>query len=148
MSGESQFPKNSKLGKLKGWAQLLGTLIAVGGGVYTAATGLWGNVTTDSELIAHDQNPVAHSSLRDRLDECKERGNILSKRVEEEHLATVELGARLVRIDAADREPKHILKAAAASYYEGEYRRLVSRGVPVFEAVLDSMRGPWYNRPH
>jgi len=144
---ESQFPKNSKLGRLKGWLGLMGTLFAIITGAYTGVMTLWGNVTTDQELLAHNESPIAHSVVRNQLEDMKERVELLGKRVDEEHSATVELGARLVRIDAADRERTHTLKAAAATYYETEFRRLIRKGVPVFDAVLEAMRSPWYDRP-
>jgi hypothetical protein len=145
---DSQFPKNSKLGRLKGWLGLMGTLFAIITGAYTGVMTLWGNVTTDTELLAHNDNPISHSALRNQIDDLRERVELCGKRVDEEHSATVELGARLVRIDSADRERKHELKAAAATYYETEYRRLIRRGTPVFDAVLEAMRSPWYDRPN
>jgi hypothetical protein len=144
---ESQSPK---MRKAEGWFKLAGAVFAVLGSAWVGAMTLWsavGNVTTDKELESHNAAPTAHMPLRAELIECRESANALGKRIEKDHQDTVVLGGRMIRWIAADREPNRSLKAAAATYYQEEYLRIVRRGIGVEEAMLESLRSPWYDKP-
>jgi hypothetical protein len=141
---------NPKMKKTEGWFKLLAAIFAVLGSAWVGVMSLWsivGNVSTDKELGDHDSSVYAHKPLRTELVDCKIASENLSRRIDKEHQETVMLGGRMTRMVAADREPNRNLKAAAATYYQEEYLRLIRKGHGVEEAMLESLRSPWYDKP-
>jgi hypothetical protein len=144
---ESQSPR---LRRAEGWFKLIAAILAVFGSAWVGVMTLWsavGNVTTNKELEAHNAAVTAHAPLRAELARCRDSTEELSRRIEKDHQDTVVLGGRMTRLVAADRESNRALKAAAATYYQEEYLRLVRKGVGVEEAMLEALRLPWYDRP-
>lgn len=146
---DSQHP-SPKVKKAEGWFKLAAAVFAVLGTVWVGIMSMWsavGNITTDKDLDSHNAAPTAHMPLRAELIDCREAAAGLSQRIEKNHQDTVVLGGRMIRWIAADREPNRALKAAAATYYQEEYLRLVRKGTGVEEALLEALRSPWYDKP-
>lgn len=142
--------QNPKLRRAEGWAKLIASVVAIIGSVWVGIMTLWstvGDVTTDKELMEHNDGPKAHPPLRQELDKCLDTTDAMSKRIEKDYQETVVLGGRLTRLIAADRESNHSMKAAAATYYQEEYMRNIRKGLGVEEAMLEALRAPWYDRP-
>lgn len=133
--------------RLKHWLQLFLALSGVIGIVWGSISAVAGNIVTESKLQEHNVNDKSHPIIVKNLEECEGRVEILSKRVEESHEVEVALGSRLVRIIAADQEVNRNLKAASANYYEQEFRHNIRKGLTVEEALLESLRSPFYNKP-
>ncbi len=130
------------------------SLIIAGAAVVSLLYGLFtfiytktNSVITVTELQQHDINEKSHPNLIRNVDTCEDKLEALSRRVEESHSVEVALGARFVRLAASDQEPNKLLKAAAATYYEREYHILIKKGSTVEEAIIDSLRSPYYLRP-
>jgi hypothetical protein len=136
-------PPRSPAAKLKAWLGLLSAVLALIGAIYGPLNTLWDEITTDTELAAHDGSHGAHGPLSARLDSCEARAEVLNRRIEEQYEATVELGARLVSLESAEAETRRNHKADTAAKKVTEYRRLVRHGMPVPDAIPEAMRGPW-----
>lgn len=136
--------------KWKDHAQLFLTgcaVISVLWGAFTYISTKTGAIITIVELDQHDSNEKAHPSITRNVVTCEDKVEALSKRVEESHDVEVALGARFVRLAASDQEPSKLLKAAAANYYEQEYRLLIKKGTSVEDAIIEALRSPFYLRP-
>jgi hypothetical protein len=148
---ESIKPKGTtRLSRIEGWIKLGIAFCALVGTIWggtIAIIGAVGSVATDKELAMHDQAKEAHIPLQEELDKCLASSLAMGARIEEGHDDTIALTRRMVRLIAADRESKHPLKAAAATFYEEEFRRLTRKGLRVEEAMLEALRTPWYDRP-
>jgi hypothetical protein len=133
--------------KLKNWLQLFLAICGAIGVVWGFLSSLSNNIVTDSKLQEHNINEKSHPFIISSTKECEGKVEALSKRIEESHDTEVALGARLVRLLASDMETNRNLKAASASYYEQEFRHKIRKGMSIEEAILESLRSPFYSRP-
>lgn len=126
-------------------AVIVGAASAFGGTMWL----FYEKLATDAELAsyieAHNKAPEAHM-LRDKLSMLEAKQAKLQEDVDIGHAADVALGSKLVSLIAADREPSNSLRAAAATFYREEYARLIRRGTPVEDAILEALRTPWHER--
>lgn len=136
-----------QLGKKFALAATVAGLIGSAYGAFTFINGKTESVVTNAELDLHDKNEKAHPFILQSIKEYDIKVSAAEKAVEEARESQVALGARLVRMLATEQEPNKALKAAAANYYEDEYKRLIRKGATVEEAMLDSLRQPFYTRP-
>lgn len=133
--------------KAKAWLQILGVVFGLAGGLYTGVASVWTRVAMKTELLDHNLAPRAHPPILEIVDRCEAKAMAAQGRIEELRADQVSMGARMVRMLAAELENRPALRAARASFYEDQYRGLVHRGLPVEEATLEALRTPWLNRP-
>ena len=133
--------------KLKNALQLFLAICTAIGVVWGFLSTLSNNIVTENKLQEHNVNDKSHPFIINTTKECEDKVEALSKRVEESHETQIALGARLVRLLAADMETNRNLKASSANYYEQEFRHKIRKGMVVEEAILESLREPNYRRP-
>lgn len=139
-----------KSGQTRGWLELLAVVFSLIGAGYTGYTFLYNqtnSIVTTTELEQHDKSDKSHPSLVQSIKDCESKVDVLNKELEEDRDSQIALGARLVRMLASEQESERALKAASANYYEQEYLLLVKKGASIEEAMLGSLRQPWYTRP-
>jgi hypothetical protein len=127
---------------------------AVLGSAATGITLLWssvGNIATNGEVreavSKHDQNKDAHETLQSGIRALSGQDMKAAEEVRAAKKTAEDLGARLVRLIAADAEPNPYYRALAAQFYERLYRRLIQRGVGVDDAISEAIDTPWTGRP-
>lgn len=133
--------------KIKHWVQLFLAVSAAVGIIYGFLSSIKNNIITEKDLQLHNTDDNSHPIIVKNLEVCEGKVESLSKRIEEAHEVEIALGAKLVRILAADMESNRNLKAAAANYYEQEFRHKIRKGLSIEEALLESLREPYYGRP-
>lgn len=128
-------------------AVIIGAASAFGGTVWV----FYNQLSTDAEVTSvmdlHDKAIKSHPLLRDRLESLEQKQAKLQEDVEMGHAADIALGSKLVSLIAADREPDRSLRAAASSFYREEYARLIRKGTPLEDALLEALRTTWHDRP-
>lgn len=129
-------------------------VVALVGSAWTGLNYFWAsvaNVATDGELASavekHNGLDGAHPKLQSRTDGVNKYAVSLDQELRAQRHQSENLGARIVRLIAADAEPNPALRAAAASYYERLYRRLVQRGATIDDAISEAIDTPWPQRP-
>lgn len=140
----------SKLDQTSGWLSLLALVIGLLGSAFTAWSFIYGkaeSVVTVDDLDRHNTDDKSHPSITKSVKDVEVKIDVVAKNVEESRDVQIALGARLVRMLAAEAESNKNLKAAAANYYEQEFLILVRKGASVEEAMMQALRSPWYTRP-
>ena len=145
-------PKLEKiLEKTKNLAHALAVIIGAGSAFGGTVWVFYNQLSTDTEVTSavqdHDKALTSHPLLRDRIKTLESRQAKLQEDVEMGHAADVALGSKLVSLIAAEREPSPGLRAAAATFYREEYARLIRKGSPLEDALLEALRTPWHDRP-
>lgn len=115
--------------------------------------GLWSygqyqNLSTDAEvtsaIVSHNIASKAHPSLHEKIDILLKEQKSIKETLEKSREDEIALGERIISLLAAEREPDRNKKAAAASFYREEYRRLIRKGLSIEDAMLESLRESWH----
>lgn len=128
-------------------AIIIGAASAFSGTIWVFYTQLATDKEVANVMDVHDKSLFSHPLLRERLESLEMKQARLQEDVEMGHAADVALGSKLVSLIAADREPDRHLQALAATFYREEYGRLVRKGMPLEDALLEALRTPWHDRP-
>jgi hypothetical protein len=135
------------LDKVKSYLQAFLVISSAATATAGFAWATYGWFTTDEELQEHNVNPRSHQALLDRIEVLEGADKLLFEKLSFGRNAAIELGARIVRLIAADAETNRALKAAAADYREAIYRRSIESGHSVESAVREAIATPWFKRP-
>lgn len=136
--------------RLKNLAHALAVIFGAASATCGAVWVFYSQLATDTEVKSavqdHDRAITSHPLFVERLASIESKQASLQEDVEMGRAADVALGSKLVSLIAADREPTPALRAAAASFYREEYARLVRKGEPIEDALLEALRTPWHHR--
>lgn len=130
--------------------KIANVVYVVGGAMLSAAIWSYGQyqqLATDAELsisiASHNNQLVAHPSILDKLNKIEELCTKNGSDIRATREDAIALGERLVSLLAADKTTDHAKRAAVATFYREEYRRLIRRGFSVDDAVLEALRTPY-----